>query len=83
MEETKKTKERLPNKFEACVPVLVLLGLMLSNFLFKWGNDPHIYVLIAACSCAFIGWLCKVPIKEMLAAGFDSVSASLEAMFIL
>lgn len=83
MVEIKTTAERLPNKFEACLPVLVLLGLMLSNYLFSWGNDPHIYVLIAACVCCFVGWLCKVPIKEMLAAGFDSVSQSLEAMFIL
>ncbi len=83
MTETKKTAERLPNKFEAILPVLVLLGLMLSNYLFGWGNDPHIYVLIAAVVCGVIGKLCRVPFKEILAAGFDSVSQSLEAMFIL
>lgn len=83
MEEAKTRKERLPNKFEACLPVLVLLGMMISNYLFKWGNDPHIYVLMAAVTCCIVGWLCKVPIKEMLAAGFDSVSQSLEALFIL
>ena len=44
MAETKKA-ERLPNKFEACLPVLVLLGLMVANSVLKWGNDPHLYVL--------------------------------------
>ena len=24
---------------------------MLANFLFEWGNDPHIYVLLAAITC--------------------------------
>ena len=83
MVDTKKVAERLPNKFEAVLPVLVLLGLMFSNFYFGWGQDPHIYVLIAAVTCGFVGVICKVPIKEILAAGFDSVSQSLEAMFIL
>ena len=78
-----KEGERLPSKIEACIPVLALLGLMLANYLFEWGQDPHIYVLMAAVVCCFIGYLCKVPIKEMIAAGLDSVSQSLEAMFIL
>lgn len=81
--EEKTRKERLPNKFEAIIPVLVLLGMMLANFLFQWGNDPHIYVLMAAVACCAIGCICKVPIKEMLAAGFESVNQSLEALFIL
>lgn len=40
MTEAKKTGERLPNKFEAILPVLTLLGLMFANFYFEWGNDP-------------------------------------------
>ncbi|MGN0736300.1 MAG: Na+/H+ antiporter NhaC [Anaerovoracaceae bacterium] len=83
MEEAKTRKERLPNKFEAILPVLTLLGLMLANYLLGWGNDPHIYVLITAVVCCAIGCFCGVPIKEMLAAGFDAVNHSLEAMFIL
>lgn len=43
MAETKKA-ERLPNKFEACLPVLVLLGLMVANSVLEWGNDPHLYI---------------------------------------
>ncbi len=86
MTESKRREgEHLPNKFLALLPVLVLLALMVMNtkFVFGWTKDPHIYVLIAACVCCFVGYLCKVPIKEMLAAGFDAVSQSLEAMFIL
>ena len=79
----RKEGEVLPNKFLAILPVLALLGLMLANYLFEWGQDPHMYVLIAACVCAFVGFLCKIPIKEMLAAGYDAVAQSLEAMFIL
>ncbi|WP_338547237.1 Na+/H+ antiporter NhaC family protein [Emergencia sp. JLR.KK010] len=83
MTETKKTGERLPNVFEAFLPVLVLLGLMLANFLFEWGNDPHIYVLLAAITCCVVGKLCNVPLSEMMAAGFASISQILEALFIL
>ena len=83
MTENKKTGERLPNKLEAILPVFVLLGLMLANVVFEWGNDPHIYVLLAAVSCCVVGKLCNVPFKEIMAAGFDSVSQILEAMFIL
>ncbi len=43
MAETKKA-ERLPNKFEACLPVLVLLGLMVANSVLEWENDPHLYI---------------------------------------
>ncbi len=43
MAETKKA-ERLPNKFEACLSVLVLLGLMVANSVLEWGNDPHLYI---------------------------------------
>ena len=79
----RKEGEVLPNKFLAILPVLVLLGLMLANYLFGWGQDPHIYVLIAACACGLVGVLCKVPIKDMLAAGYDAMAQSLEAMYIL
>ena len=75
--------DRLPNKFEAALPVLVLLGLMVLNSVLGWGNDPHIYVLIAACVCCFIGWRCKISMKDLLAAGYDAMSQSLEAMYIL
>lgn len=79
----KSAAERLPNKFEACLPVLVLLGLMVANFLLGWGNDPHMYVLMAVVTVTVVGVRCGISYKDMMFAGFDSIYASLEAMFIL
>ena len=72
----KSAAERLPNKFEACLPVLVLLGLMVANFLLGWGNDPHMYVLMAVVAVTFIGVRCGISYKDMMFAGFDSIYAS-------
>ena len=82
MAETKKA-ERLPNKFEAWLPVLVLLGLMVANSVLEWGNDPHLYVLMAVITVVLVAKRCGICYKDMLAAGFDSLFQSLEAMFIL
>ena len=82
MAETKKA-ERLPNKFEACLPVLVLLGLMVANSVLEWGNDPHLYVLMAVITVVLVAKRCGICYKDMLAAGFDSLFQSLEAIFIL
>ena len=43
---TEAKKPRLPNKFEACIPIIVLLGLMMCNYLLDWGQDPHIQQLL-------------------------------------
>ena len=64
MTETKKT--RLPNKFEAILPILALLGLMISNYIWKWGIDPHVPVLIAAIIACAIGVMCGQTIKDCL-----------------
>lgn len=81
MSEVKKI--RLPNKFEACIPIIVLLGLMICNYLLKWGQDPHIPVLIAAITACFVGKFCGQNFKSMLAAGINSLSQSMEALLIL
>lgn len=81
MSEVKKI--RLPNKFEACIPIIVLLGLMICNYLLKWGQDPHIPVLIAAITACFVGKFCGQSFKSMLAAGINSLSQSMEALLIL
>lgn len=80
----KVTKEvRLPNKLEALLPIIVLLTLMILNYVLDWGQDPHIPVLLAAVTAMFVGKACGQKLKDMLAAGFDSISQSLEALFIL
>lgn len=80
---TEAKKPRLPNKFEACIPIIVLLGLMMCNYLLDWGQDPHIPVLLAACAACFVGKFCGQKFKNMLAAGIDSISQSMEALLIL
>ena len=80
---TEAKKPRLPNKFEACIPIIVLLGLMMCNYLLDWGQDPHIPVLLAACTACFVGKFCGQKFKNMLAAGIDSISQSMEALLIL
>ncbi|SCJ39032.1 Malate-2H(+)/Na(+)-lactate antiporter [uncultured Eubacterium sp.] len=80
---TEAKKPRLPNKFEACIPIIVLLGLMICNYLLDWGQDPHIPVLLAACAACFVGKFCGQNFKSMLAAGIDSISQSMEAFLIL
>lgn len=64
MAETKKA-ERLPNKFEACLPVLVLLGLMVANSVLEWGNDPHLYVLMAVITVVLVAKRCGICYKDM------------------
>lgn len=81
MTETKKT--RLPNKFEAILPILVLLGLMVSNYVWKWGVDPHVPVLIAAIVACAVGVFCGQNIKDLINAAIDSISQSMEALLIL
>ena len=81
MTQTKKT--RLPNKFEAILPILALLGLMISNYIWKWGIDPHVPVLIAAIIACAIGVMCGQTIKDMINAAIDAISQSMEALLIL
>ncbi len=81
MSETKAI--RLPSKFEAILPIIVLLGLMILNFLLGWGQDPHIPVLLAAVTACIIGHFCGLSFQAMINAAIDSISQSFEAFFIL
>ena len=55
METQKKPAKRLPNKIEALIPIVVLLAIMISNYAFGWGQDPHIPVLIACAVAMLVG----------------------------
>jgi len=72
METQKNPAKRLPNKIEALIPIVVLLGIMISNYVFDWGQDPHIPVLIACAAAMIVGWRCGYNYKEMLAAALDA-----------
>lgn len=78
-----KPKPRLPNKIEAIIPIFILLVIMISNYVFKWGQDPHIPVVIAAAAAMFIGAVCGWSYKDLLAGALDAVSMSLEAIIII
>ncbi len=83
MENKSKSAPRLPNKIEALLPIVVLLVIMISNYVFGWGQDPHIPVLIACAVAMIVGWRCGYNYKEMLASALDAVNQSLEAIIII
>lgn len=74
---------RLPNKFEALIPIVVLLGIMISNYALGWGQDPHIPVLISCAVAMIIGKICGHTYAEMLGGALSAISQSLEAIIII
>ena len=63
---------RLPNKLEALIPIIFLLAVMISNYVFDWGQDPHIPVTLACAVAMIVGRICGYSYKDMLAAGKTS-----------
>ena len=84
MSEEKKAKTvRLPHWYEALLPILVLLAIMIANYVLGWGQDAHIPCLIA-CVVAFgVGKLCGLSYTEVLAGALSALSRCLEAILIL
>lgn len=83
MSEQKTITPRLPSKIEGLIPIIVLLTIMISNYVLGWGQDPHIPVVIATAIAMIIGRICGHTYKDMLAAGLNAVSQSLEAIIII
>lgn len=83
MTEEKTRAVRLPSKVEALLPIVFLLAIMISNYVFGWGNDPHIPVLLACCVAMIVGKLCGYSYADMLKGALDAVSQSLEAIIII
>lgn len=74
---------RLPSKFEALIPIIFLLAIMISNYVLGWGQDPHIPVLFACVVAMVVGKICGYTYADMLAGALDAVSQSLEAIIII
>lgn len=74
---------RLPSKLEALIPIIFLLAVMISNYVFGWGQDPHIPVTLACAVAMIVGRICGYSYKDMLAAGLEAVNQSLEAIIII
>lgn len=74
---------RLPNKVEAIIPIVFLLTVMIANYVFGWGFDPHIPVTLSCGVAMIVGKVCGYNYKQMLAAGLEAVNQSLEAIIII
>ena len=61
---TEAKKPRLPNKFEACIPIIVLLGLMMCNYLLDWGQDPHITGIVSSLHRLLCGQVLRTEVQE-------------------
>ncbi len=83
MTHTEESSIRLPRKLESLIPIAILLAIMISNYAFHWGQDPHIPVLIAAAAAMVVGRLCGHTYTSMLNGALDAVSQSLEAIIII
>ncbi len=74
---------RLPNKLEAVLPIIVLLGIMIASYLLGWGIDAHIPCLIAAVVAMFVGKACGFSYQEMLDGATNALNRTMEAILIL
>lgn len=84
---TQQKKERtirLPNIFEALLPVVIMLGLMLYHFIADTGYaDAHMPLLISICVACIIGCICGHSFSDMMAGMLDSLNRTMEAILIL
>ncbi len=75
---------RLPNFFEALVPVLVMMGLMLLGFVGKTGySDAHMPLIVSIVAACIIGRICGHSFSDILAGMLDRLNATMEAILIL
>lgn len=87
MPDTKQKKVRpvrLPNVFEALLPIVVMMALMLYGFV---GNsvykDAHMPLAVAIIVACIVGGVCGHTFSDMLAGMLDQLNATMEAILIL
>lgn len=89
----KKKSVRLPSFFEAILPIITMVSLMIYVFVFAkekvdgkmeaiydWAHMPLICGIIVAC---FVGIICGHSFNEMLAGMIDRINTTLDAILIL
>ena len=82
--EKKERQVRLPNVFEALIPIVVMMGLMLYGFIGDGAYvDAHMPLLISIVVACIIGCLCGHSFSDMLAGMLDRLNATMEAILIL
>lgn len=80
----KERKVRLPNVFEALLPIVVMMGLMIYGFVGNSGySDAHMPLLVSIVVACIIGCLCGHSFSDMLAGMLERLSATMEAILIL
>ncbi|MDY3005388.1 Na+/H+ antiporter NhaC [Anaerococcus sp. AGMB00486] len=93
MENIKTNEKRLPNFFEALLPIITMVGLMIYVFVFAKENVdgdlkqiydgahmPLICGIIVAC---FVGIFCGNSFKDMLSGMIARINTTLDAILIL
>ena len=83
----KRKKERpvrLPNIFEAVLPILVMMVLMIYGFVGGGDyTDAHMPLVISIAVACIIGGICGHSFSDMLAGMLDRLNATMEAILIL
>lgn len=75
---------RLPNVFEALLPIIVMMGLMIYDLAFEgYYTDAHMPLLVSIVVACIIGCLCGHSFSDMLAGMMDRLNATMEAILIL
>lgn len=83
MEKEKKVRTpHNPNVFQAIIPVVVLLGLMLLAAL-VWGIDPHVPLIISCVVTAAVAVWCGHDWNTIITACLDSIKSATEALLII
>lgn len=86
MSDTKKKKEvRLPNPFEALLPILVMVLLMLYGFLSgdQEYTDAHMPLIVAIVVACLVGKACGHDFADMMDGMLSRLNATMEAILIL
>ncbi len=80
-----KREVRLPSIFEAIIPILVMIALMVYVFGFSEGayDGAHMPLIVALIVTCGIGVMCGHTFQDMLDGIIDRINATLEAILIL
>ena len=85
MSTTTKREVRLPSFFEAIIPILVMVGLMVYVFAFSHEeyDAAHMPLVVALIVTCIIGFICGHTFQDMLEGIMNRINATLEAILIL
>lgn len=87
MEQQPEPGQKQATLFMALLPILVLIGLLITNVLF-YGDGAtsganQLALLLSAAVAAVVGWSIRVPFGHMIDGVVNSISSSMSAILIL